>query len=85
MTDPFGDQDDAATPLSEEEKQGLIPSYVILRCGMPTGMILQHYWNLSDHSAFTSESFWREFVSTHKATGVRPYILQFSQIARRLC
>ncbi|MEH6591263.1 MAG: mobile mystery protein B [Halioglobus sp.] len=31
MTDPFDGQDDAATPLSEEEKEGLIPSYVTLR------------------------------------------------------
>jgi Fic-DOC domain mobile mystery protein B len=31
MTGPFDDQDDAATPLSEEEKEGLIPSYITLR------------------------------------------------------
>jgi Fic-DOC domain mobile mystery protein B len=31
MTDPLFEQDDAATPLSEEEQEGLIPSYITLR------------------------------------------------------
>jgi len=31
MTDPLFEQDDVATPLSEEEKEGLIPSYITLR------------------------------------------------------
>ena len=31
MTGPGGEQDDAATPLSEEEREGLIPSYIALR------------------------------------------------------
>jgi Fic-DOC domain mobile mystery protein B len=31
MTDPLADQDDAATPLSDEEREGLIPSYITLR------------------------------------------------------
>ena len=31
MTDPPFEQDDAATPLGEEEKEGLIPSYITLR------------------------------------------------------
>ena len=31
MTDSLFEQDDAATPLSEEEKEGLIPSYIALR------------------------------------------------------
>ncbi|KRT56717.1 hypothetical protein Ga0076813_10161, partial [endosymbiont of Ridgeia piscesae] len=31
MTDPLYEQDDAATPLSEEEREGLIPSYITLR------------------------------------------------------
>jgi Fic-DOC domain mobile mystery protein B len=31
MTDPLGPQDDAATPLSPEEREGLIPSYITLR------------------------------------------------------
>ncbi|MCG8042449.1 MAG: mobile mystery protein B [Candidatus Thiodiazotropha endolucinida] len=31
MSDPLFEQDDAATPLSEEEKEGLIPSYITLR------------------------------------------------------
>ncbi len=31
MTDPFDGQDNAATPLSEEEREGLIPSYITLR------------------------------------------------------
>jgi Fic-DOC domain mobile mystery protein B len=31
MTDPLFDQDDAATPLTPEEQEGLIPSYVTLR------------------------------------------------------
>jgi len=31
MSDPFGGQDDAATQLSEEEREGLIPSYITLR------------------------------------------------------
>jgi len=31
MTDPLFEHDDAATPLSEEEKEGLIPSYITLR------------------------------------------------------
>jgi len=31
MTDPLLEQDNAATPLSEEEKEGLIPSYITLR------------------------------------------------------
>lgn len=31
MTDPLGPQDEAATPLSDEEREGLIPSYIALR------------------------------------------------------
>jgi Fic-DOC domain mobile mystery protein B len=31
MTDPLFEQDDVATPLSEEEREGLIPSYITLR------------------------------------------------------
>lgn len=32
MSDPlFDDEDDAATPLSPDEKSGLIPSYITLR------------------------------------------------------
>ena len=31
MTDPLSEQDDAATPLSPEERDGLIPSYITLR------------------------------------------------------
>ncbi len=31
MTDALGPQDDAGTPLSEEEREGLIPSYITLR------------------------------------------------------
>lgn len=31
MMDPLFDQDDAATPLSPDERQGLIPSYITLR------------------------------------------------------
>ena len=31
MTDPLEEQDDAATPLSDEEREGLIPSYITLR------------------------------------------------------
>ena len=31
MTDPLGPQHDAGTPLSEEEREGLIPSYITLR------------------------------------------------------
>ncbi len=31
MTDPLGPEDDAGTPLSEEEREGLIPSYITLR------------------------------------------------------
>ncbi len=31
MTDPLFDQDDAATPLTPEEREGLIPSYITLR------------------------------------------------------
>lgn len=31
MTDPLGPQDDAATPLSPQEREGLIPSYITLR------------------------------------------------------
>lgn len=31
MTDPLFEQDDAATPLSDEEREGLIPSYITLR------------------------------------------------------
>ena len=31
MNDPLGPIDDASTPLSEEERQGLIPSYITLR------------------------------------------------------
>ena len=31
MTDPLFDQDDAATPLTPEERDGLIPSYITLR------------------------------------------------------
>jgi Fic-DOC domain mobile mystery protein B len=31
MTDPLEPQDDAATPLAAEEREGLIPSYITLR------------------------------------------------------
>ncbi len=31
MTDPLAPQDDAGTPLSEEEREGLMPSYITLR------------------------------------------------------
>jgi len=31
MTDPLAEQDDSATPLSAEEREGLIPSYISLR------------------------------------------------------
>ena len=31
MSDPLFDQDDAATPLAPEEREGLIPSYITLR------------------------------------------------------
>ena len=31
MSDPLGEQDDASTPLSREEREGLIPSYITLR------------------------------------------------------
>lgn len=31
MTDPLLEQDDAATPLTAEEREGLIPSYITLR------------------------------------------------------
>ena len=31
MTDLFYEQDDAATPLSEDEREGLIPAYITLR------------------------------------------------------
>lgn len=31
MTDPFIEQDDTSTPLSPEEREGLIPSYITLR------------------------------------------------------
>ena len=31
MTDPLTEQDDASTPLSPEEREGLIPSYIALR------------------------------------------------------
>ena len=30
MNDPLGPQDDAATPLSPQEREGLIPSYITL-------------------------------------------------------
>ena len=31
MTDPLAEQDDSSTPLSTEEREGLIPSYIALR------------------------------------------------------
>lgn len=31
MTDPLAEQDDSSTPLSAEEREGLIPSYITLR------------------------------------------------------
>ncbi len=31
MSDPLGEQDDASTPLSREEREGLLPSYITLR------------------------------------------------------
>ena len=31
MTDPLFEQDDAATPLTHEEQEGLIPSYITMR------------------------------------------------------
>lgn len=31
MSDPLAPQDDASTPLSDEEREGLIPSYIALR------------------------------------------------------
>src|SRR5690606_2922021 len=31
MTDPLGPQDDGATPLDDDEREGLVPSYITLR------------------------------------------------------
>ena len=31
MSGPLEQQDDASTPLTEEEREGLIPSYITLR------------------------------------------------------
>ena len=31
MTDPLGEQDDASTPLTEDERKELIPAYITLR------------------------------------------------------
>ena len=31
MTGPLAEQDDARTPLTPEEREGLIPSYITLR------------------------------------------------------
>ena len=31
MTDPLAEQDDSSTPLSPEEREGLVPSYITLR------------------------------------------------------
>ena len=31
MTDPPGEQDDASTPLTEDERKELIPAYITLR------------------------------------------------------
>ncbi len=35
MTDPLEDQDDASTPLTAEEREELIPSYITLRRDRP--------------------------------------------------
>jgi hypothetical protein len=40
MTGPLDQQDDAQTPLSEEEREGLIPSYITLR----SELIPTHIW-----------------------------------------
>lgn len=48
MNDPLFDADDAATPLTLDEKQGLIPSYITLRREL----------NEAEHIAITAAEEW---------------------------
>jgi Fic-DOC domain mobile mystery protein B len=48
MSDPLFDNDDAATPLTLDEKQGLIPSYITLRREL----------NEAEHIAITAAEAW---------------------------
>lgn len=48
MNDPLFDADDAATPLTLDEKQGLIPSYITLRREL----------NEAEHIAITAAEAW---------------------------
>lgn len=69
MSDPlFDDEDDAATPLSPDEKSGLIPSYITLRRELneaeQLGIIAAEEWAFSRKRDVLDERFLRRL---HKA------------------
>ena len=44
MTDPLVEEDDASTPLTEEEREELIPSYITLRSELNEAEQRTQYW-----------------------------------------
>lgn len=69
MSDPlFDDEDDAATPLSPDEKSGLIPSYITLRRELneaeQLGIMAAEEWAFSRKRDVLDERFLRRL---HKA------------------
>ena len=61
MTDPLAERDDASTPLSPEEREGLIPSYITLRGELneaeQANMIEADEWALSRKRDVLDEKF----------------------------
>ncbi len=67
MSDPLFDQDDAATPLAQEELEGLIPSYITLRRELneaeQANILEAEQWALARKRDVLSEEFLK---SLHK-------------------
>jgi Fic-DOC domain mobile mystery protein B len=61
MTDPLIEQDDASTPLSSEEREGLLPSYITLRGELneaeQANILEAHAWAFSRKRNVLDESF----------------------------
>lgn len=64
MTDPLFEEDDAATPLSPEELQGLIPSYITLRSELneaeQSNILEAEQWAFSRKRDVLDEEFLRK-------------------------
>lgn len=84
MSSPFDDEDDAATPLDDEEKEGLIPSYITTRSELnqaeQANILEAEEWAIARKRETLSERFlddlhrrmlgrvWR-WAGTHRRSG----------------